>query len=348
MNILEVDKNFKVEKINKPDIRLYDVHDEPFELYGLYQPKKGEKFKRIPTEIAEKVNEGVLLLHANTSGGRVRFKTDSQYVIVKSVVSEFFSMIRIPVTGAACFDLYADGHFCGTFLPVDGLSRDYEACIEFEDIKMRDIIINFPTYNNVESLYIGLKADAQLCEGNKYKNEKPVVFYGSSITQGGCTSHSGNIYQNIMSRWLNFDYVNLGFSGSAKGEKVIAEYISNIDMSVFVYDYDHNAPTAEHLKNTHYIMFKTIRDKHPEMPIIIATNVSHCFTKQANKERFEIIEATYKKAVADGDKNIYFINGHDILNSIDPEIFTMDRCHPNDFGFYCMAKEFAKVLVNLI
>ena len=58
----------------------------------------------------------------------------------------------------------------------------------------------------------------------------------------------GNAYESIISRSLNCDYLNLGFSGSALAEREMAEYIADLDMRAFVYDYDFNAPTVEHLK----------------------------------------------------------------------------------------------------
>ena len=88
-----------------------------------------------------------------------------------------------------------------------------------------------------------------------YVVEKPIVFYGSSITEGGCASRVTNAYPALLSKWLNADYINLGFSGSAKGEIPVAEFIAEQSMSAFVYDYDHNAPNPEHLAATHEAFF---------------------------------------------------------------------------------------------
>ena len=46
-------------------------------------------------------------------------------------------------------------------------------------------------------------------------------------------------------------------------------------MSCFVYDYDHNAPTLEHLENTHEKMFNTIRKAKPDLPILMLTRPKH-------------------------------------------------------------------------
>ena len=100
-----------------------------------------------------------------------------------------------------------------------------------------------PLYSLPKNIYIGLQKGAKIEKCEDYKYEKPVVYYGSSITQGGCASRPGMAYTNILTRELNVDHINLGFSGSARGEDAIAEYISGLDMSVFVY--------AQHNKEEH-------------------------------------------------------------------------------------------------
>ena len=120
-----------------------------------------------------------------------------------------------------------------------------------------------------------------------------MVFYGHSITQGACATRPGNAYPSILSRKYGFDFINLGFSGSAKGEDAMAEYIASLDMGAFVYDYDHNAPNAEQLLKTHEKMFKTIRKAHPSMPIVImSTTTNEPFINEVALRR-AVIYKTY-------------------------------------------------------
>ena len=353
-NITEIDKNFKNENAYRPDMVLYNVKEKPFKLYGFVECEDNA-FKRIPTEVAQQISSGVKYSHAHTSGARVRFKTNSEYIILKAKMSSFTVLPHMPITGTSSFDLYADGEYVSTlfppltydgFEPVFELKDGFEAITTFNDKKMRDIVIHFPLYNNVDELFIGISDNAELVEGGEYKYTKPVVFYGSSITQGGCASRPGNAYISIISRWLDTDIVGLGFSGNAVAGETVANYIANLDMSVFVYDYDFNSPSEEHLAKTHEEMFKIIREKNPNLPIVMASRVNK--VSEENKRRFKIIEETYNNAIANGDKNVYIINGMDILTSIDKEIFTVDGVHPNDFGFYCMAKAFGDVIKNLL
>lgn len=334
--ISEIDTNFKIDtKIEKEGIRFFDCLDKMFKLYGVFF--ENGKFRRMPENVAKSVSEGVYLLHTNTAGGRVRFRTDSKYVAVSAVIPSYGErMPHITFCGSSGFDLYVGTEYEGTFMPPWTTVDSYESIIEFKTAEMRDITINFPLYNDVEKLYIGLDKNASVEEAEPYKYDTPVVYYGSSITQGGCASRAGTSYQGFISRRFNCDYVNLGFSGNAKAEDEIADYIKNLDMKLFVYDYDHNAPSAEHLEKTHARMFQTIRKANPTLPIIMMARPK--FEPDENEMiRKEIVKKTYTDAVAAGDKNVYYIDGKELVSYCGNE-GTVDRVHPTDFGFASMAK----------
>lgn len=212
-------------------------------------------------------------------------------------------------------------------MPPFQIDGGYESVIDFDAVKMREITINFPLYSGVCALYIGLADGSAVEEPAPYTCEKPVVYYGSSITQGGCASRPGNSYQAVIARRLNCNYINLGFLGSAKGEKEIAEYIAQLDMSVFVYDYDHNAPDAAFLEATHRPMFEQIRMRRPELPVIMLTRPNHVPGRQTD-ERIRIVYNTYETAVQAGDQNVYFINGQEIFHYRDPDMMTVDGNAP--------------------
>lgn len=344
-DISKIDANFKVEtKIEKDDIKFYDADDVPFKIYGV--KREGDRFRRMPENVAKAVSEGVYSLHSNTAGARVRFVTDSPYVAIYAKIDKNAKMAHFPFTGSMGFDLYADDIYINTFVPPFNTNDILEKVIDFNDIngehtKRKEITINFPLYSDVLKLYIGLKDGCVIEESADYKNEKPVVFYGSSITQGGCASRPGTCYQAILSRNLNMDYINLGFSGSAKAEDEMIDYIMNLDMSVFVFDYDNNAPTSEHLKNTHEKMFKAIRKKHPSVPVIMMPRPKYYLTDKEMINR-SIIEATYRNAVNNGDENVYYISNEE-LTALCKNEGTVDNCHPTDFGFASMAEAVEKV-----
>ena len=109
---------------------------------------------------------------------------------------------------------------------------------------------------------------------------------------------------SIISRRFHCDYINLGFSGSTRAEDTIAKYIAGLDMSLFVYDYDYNAPTADHLRDTHEKMFQTIRNAYPGLPIIILSRPKITLN-ETEEDRRQIIASTYQKAMASGDNRVF-------------------------------------------
>ena len=335
-NIENIDKNFKIEtKIDKPDIEFHSARSAPFRIYGVFH--QDGKFRRMPEEVAKKVSPGVHFLHANTAGGRVRFMTNSPYVAISAKMTGITRMDHFPLCGSAGFDLYADGVYVKTFRPPYYMEDGYESIIELGEAKMREIIIHFPLYSDVCELFIGLARESEILASPTYRVEKPVVFYGSSVTQGGCASRPGTCYQGFLSRWLDFDYINLGFSGNARGEDEMADYIASLDMSAFVCDYDYNTPSAEHLEKTHEKLFMKVRMAHPDLPIILVTRPKPIYTKGEDLDCLEVIRKTYENALARGDKKVSFIDGRTMFALAGTE-GTVDSVHPTDLGFLSMAE----------
>lgn len=352
-DISSLDQNLKVETfLPEKDLSFYDVRQAPFQLYGLYEPQKESAFKRLPDAVAKNVSEGVAALALNTAGGRVRFQTNSRYVAIKAALPNVTYMPHMPLSGSSGFDLYVTesgrSAFHGTFMPPNDPNGGYESILYFPDSRNRDLTINFPLYNEVTALYVGLEADAALSSGSGYRHEKPVLYYGSSITQGGCASRPGNSYQAIISRRYDCDYLNFGFSGNARGEAFFMDYLAQLDYSIFVLDYDHNAPSADHLEATHHRAYEIIRGYQPTRPVILISKPDFRFDRPEDRERRSIIYSTYLKAVRSGDQNVYFIDGYSLFGGEGRDGCTVDGCHPNDLGFYRMADVIGSLVGRLL
>lgn len=348
-DISKIDPNLKVTTtLNEEDIQFYDVRNEPFRGYGLYKFSEGTQFRRMPEDVAKETSEGVFALHTNTAGGRVRFKTNSKYIAIKSIMPDICNFPHMTLIGTSGFDLYENvnnsSNYVKSFMPPVGMKNGYESIIYFETNEMRDLTINFPLYNNLDSLYIGIQNSAVLERGGEYKYKKPVLYYGSSITQGGCASRPGNCYQNIISRKLDCDYINLGFSGGGRAEETIVNYMASLDISVFVCDYDHNAPTVEYLNQTHGKLYELFRNKQPYTPIIFVSKPDFKVSSEDDINRRSIIYQTYQNAVNRGDQNVYFIDGETLFGTENRDCCTVDSCHPNDLGFERMAVIIGSVL----
>ena len=335
MELSLIDKNFKVDtEIDKTGLEFYSVDEAPFRLYGVM--REGDNYVRLPSAVAKTVSSGVAGLNYNTAGGRVRFVTNSKKIAIIARFKEAEQSVHMPFSVKAGVDVYLNDRFAGTFLPPVSLpSKAFESLKNFDGGE-KVVTLNFPLYGSLAELFVGIEEDATLLEAPDYKYEKPVIYYGSSITQGGCASRPGMSYQAMLSRWLDCNHTNLGFSGNARGEREIVDYMANLDMSVFVCDYDHNAPNPEHLMATHEPLYRAIRAKNPDLPIIFITRPS-VLTVANRLERLEIIKATYDKAVAEGDKNVWFLDASTFF-PFDANEHTVDECHPTDLGFYLMAK----------
>lgn len=349
---INIDKNMLVsESISGYDVLWYDVRKAPFSLHGFWEPCTEPFFRRVQPDVAEATSEGVNKLSRESAGGRVRFSTDSPYIAVRAKYRVVGRSSHLTLVSTSGFDLYTDGEFGSRFIkefrmPYDMTDR-YEAIVSVGGEVMRSYTINFPVHAVVESLEIGLKPSAQIGEARPYRDIKPVIFYGSSIVHGTAASRPGTIYPSIISRDMNLDFCNIGFSGMAKGETVLAEWMADLPMSVFVCDYDHNAPNTDHLKATHYPLYETIRSKNPDVPYIMITRPDYwtCPTIQEQiLERRDIIMESYLKARAAGDKNVYFIDGLSFFAGDHQYECSLDGVHPNDFGFVRMAQVIGTVI----
>lgn len=344
MRIDEIDKNLAVDKtINKEGLKFFSFEEEPFRIYGDLRREEDGLLYRIPKDVAKRTSKNVTGLAACTAGGRVRFKTNSKRIAIIAKYNLIHQMSHFPITGSAGLDLYADNKYKATFTPPFSMpNKAYESLATFADSCEREITINLPSYSMLTELYIGLDEGASLSAPTPYKNEKPIVYYGSSITQGACSSRPGATYQARLSRWLDSDYINLGFSGSAYAEEAIIDYIASLDMSVFVCDYDHNAKTLEYLEATHMPIYRKIRAKNPELPIIFMTRPNSTFSENRLMRR-EIIKKTYDTAISEGDKNVYFFDPTECMPLVADDA-TVDSCHPTDLGFYFIASALRPIL----
>ncbi len=352
VDIGKIDKNLKIEtKLNETDVVFYDVRKKPFRIYGLYKPEEAP-FKRLPFDLANQVNYQVSVLAGNTAGGRVRFRTNSDYIAIKAVMPDITHFSHMTFTGSSGFDLYVNSNGQSTyhrsFTPPFDMTDGYEAITRFSDSRERDITINFPLYNNLTDLYIGVREGSTLSEGDTYRFETPILYYGSSITQGGCASRPGNAYQAIISRRFDTNFINLGFSSGGCGEENILEYMAKLDFSIFVMDYDYNSPTCDHLAETHPRALEIIRKYNPEKPVIMISKPDIRLDNHDDLTRRTIIFNTYQNALKNGDKNVYFIDGYSLFAGEFRDSCTVDGAHPNDLGFFRMAEKIGNLIGQIL
>lgn len=330
------------------NIKFYKVWEAPFTVHGLYGNIEINGFRRLPEEVAKSTSSEVHRLHTHTSGGRVRFRTDSSTIVIKKQGGYYQSPHTTNMMRRGA-DLYIDYPYGSVYnhgiMPNDEAESKVEIPMPEGE---HDVTVYLPLYGEVSSFEIGLVDGASLKEHSKpYQNELPVVFYGSSITQGACASRPGLSYEGIISRKYNIDYTCLGFSGACKAEDAIVEYMSNLPMLAFVSDYDHNASNPEYLKATHHKLYQKIREKNPDIPYFMLTRPNFYFIED-HIQRRDIVMQSYLDARNAGDKNVYFIDGSAFFNGESVGDLTLDLTHPNDEGFKRMANYIGDVISKVM
>jgi len=193
--------------INFPDDRL-KVHGLPW--FGEDKPI----VRRLPERLKGTFRQPVWGLAQHPAGGRIRFRTDSRHVSIRAKSPDYYVMNHITRIGQSGFDIYVDGYFQGSVSPDDKgvISADWAIAPPKGRKKLRNCEISMPLYKPVTIESIGIDDDASITDPAPFALPKPVVYYGTSITQGGCASTPGTTYQSFISRWTNTDFVNLGFS----------------------------------------------------------------------------------------------------------------------------------------
>ena len=348
IDVLKIDKNMTVESVDENGLVWLNPNQFPFKLIGFYWFGKDKVYRRFPLNPDPVLPPGVESLCNYTAGGQLKFKTDSHRIAIKVKLPSRSLMDHMPNTGSSGFDLYLGDAKRQT---LSGVARfgvdDEEYTHEFAPLDsavMREFTLNFPLYNGVRELAVGLEKNASLAAPAPFADERPVVVYGTSIAHGGCASRPGMCYTNILSRKLNRPFINLAFSGNGKGEPEVAAHIARIENpTMFILDYEANCVSAEKLAETLPEFIRILREKHPKVPMLVVSKVAYAreiFDKSLKdyRETCKKIEIeNVNRCRAAGDENIYFIDA-EFFQGEDFWECTVDGVHPTDLGFYRMAE----------
>ena len=362
MKLEEADKNMKVVEFDPNSIVYYDpIKSKKFKIKGLAFFEKEHKYFRLPTDCKDKVSEAVYWLANHPSGGQIRFRTNAKKIVVKIENTGDYQMCHMPATSQQGVDLYykLKGQKKYTFFECAKFNIptvEFESPLFDSDEKMdKDIIINLPLYEGLGKILIGIEADAKIYKAKERKDKEKIVYYGTSITQGGCVSRPGLSFTNILSRKLNTEFINLGFSGSGLGEPELAEIITQIDnVKMIVLDYEGNGGCTGHLEKYMEEFIDILRKKWPIIPIVIITKTwftNYVFLQNevaARKRLYDFQLNVVNQRNAKGDNNIYFIDGSKLFGNEDIDECLIDGIHPGDLGFYRIAKNLEPKLKKIL
>lgn len=323
------------------DVLWHSPADAPFQVSGLAWFTQERRFRRFPVDPPYPLPEAVDYLANNPAGGQVRFRTDSRRVTVNVRLSGPAGMVHMPATGQCGIDCYVGDSGRYRFVGVtkyDVAQAEYECLLlEAPTASMREIVLNLPLYQGVDDLRIGLDPRATILPPPPYAKSSPLIVYGTSNTQGGCASRPGMLWTNILSRRLNREIINLGFSGSGKGEPDVARNIARIpNAGGFTLDYEGNAG-SQRLRETLLDFIAILRQAHPLAPILVLSVTP--FTREIYRQ--DLLEMrrqdrafqreTVETLRRQGDHRIFFQDGFGLLGE-DCE-GTVDGVHPTDLGF---------------
>lgn len=302
------------------------------------------EYSRLPIDLKSEIRKEVWDLGLNSAGLAIRFSSNSKCLGAQWRLLNNFHMAHMPGTGIRGIDLYVldegEWRFVGTAQPNGKESRN----IFFRngDGSDREYLAYLPLYDGVEKLEIGIDSTATI-RGPKvktFKDKKPILFYGTSITQGGCASRPGMCYTNILGRWLQCETINLGFSGNARMDSALAKAIIKVDAKKYVIDCLPNC-TQQIIRDSGYVFLSTLAKSRPEVTIYMVENVYFSDRRVNTKTMSDLIEKNrlwrelYKRLRGEGYKNLKYIPAKNLVG-IDDE-HSVDGAHFTDLGFYRMA-----------
>ena len=328
--------------------RWIPISTPQIEIDGLpWFTENGGGLFRLPERRKDTYRKPVWELAQSPSGGRIRFRTNSASLAIRLEYPGPPGMQNMHAFGQTGVDLYIGGIYRDTAVADKDAkpSKIYEHVYFKEKPRdEREVTLYLPLYIGVKVLGIGIEPDARIERPKPFDVAKPLVFYGTSITQGGCASRSGMSYQAILGRMLNADFVNLGFSGNGKGEPELARAVADIDASVYILDFAQNNPTVESLAQVYAPFIETIRSRRAATPILVITPIYSSRESWGPDARLdgmrELIRRVAAEKIAAGDRHLEIIEGTDLLGPARGDGL-VDGTHPNDLGFQWMAEGLA-------
>ncbi|MEX2215728.1 MAG: SGNH/GDSL hydrolase family protein [Phycisphaeraceae bacterium] len=333
-------------------IAWHDPKDTGIEGKGWSETKRF--YDRLPGKAEGVVRDAVWGLSRHSAGMCFDFETDATTISARwSLLSASLAMPHMPATGVSGLDLYAqDEKGVWRWVSVAKPSAQNNETTLISGLKpgSRRYRVYLPLYNGTESVQIGVSKDAAF-KMHKPRAEKPIVFYGTSITHGACASRPGMPHPAILGRWLNRPVLNLGFSGNGKMEKEVAELLAELDPCIYVIDCLPNMDAKLVTANTEPLV-KILRKARPTTPIVLVEDRSNtnAVWLPARQAHHAASRAALRKAfdhlTADGVKHLSYIEGEPLLGD-DGEAAT-DGSHPSDLGFMRQAKHMHKALEPLL
>lgn len=301
-------------------------------------------YDRFPAKAEGFVPDPVWSLSQNSAGLAVRFQTDSPTLSVRwSLRKDSLAMDHMPATGVSGVDLYIrDGdRWRWAAIGRPQAKENNSAALFSGDAGQRAFLLYLPLYNGVEKLEIGVAPDAWIAPGPAPADPRPVIVYGSSITQGGCASRPGMAYPAILGRMLDRPVINLGFSGNGRMEPALGSLMAEVDAAIYVIDSVPNM-NADQVAERAEPLIRQLRAARPDTPILMVESITarDAWIREGKENETDKknahLRAAYDKLIAEGYTRLTYLEGAGLLGG--DEEGTVDGIHPTDLGFQRMAR----------
>lgn len=328
-----------------------------YTVYGTLAPDAAKSYSRLPDSLSTQVRESLWNMGQNSAGLSIRFTTNATDIYARWSSLNQTKMNHMNPVGIRGMDLYVlnDDNtwaFVGSAIP-SSKEETKATIVKGMSAKMRDYLLFLPLYDGIYNLQIGVNKGAVIKEPENAVicREKPVVMYGTSILQGGCASRPGMAHTNILQRMLNREVFNLGFSGNGHLDPEIASLMAAKDAGVYVIDVLPNN-TIKSLGTKLEPFYRILRKAHPDTPILLVESPLYPRTRIDAPYRKGILALNgalrdfYDRMVAEGDSNIHYFEGKDILD--DDCEGSIDGIHFTDIGFKNFAHRLYPVLKKII
>lgn len=312
-------------------------------------------YDRLPARAEQSVRKEVWNLSKNSAGLKLRFRTNAEEIIVKYVVTGAMQMPHMPATGVSGVDLYSktiDGKWlwaAGKFSFGDTIVYKYNNLTKNDQhVNNREYNLYLPLYNSLKWMEIKVSKES-LFTPLSIRKDKPIVVYGTSITQGACATRPGLAWTNILERKLDRPFVNLGFSGNGRLETELLQLMTEVEAKLYVLDCLPNLTSGyvsvNELKKRIASAIHLLQTNKPGTPILLTDHSGYTeegisdIRKKEYQEVNSALKGTFDSLVAKGVKNIYRLSKEEINQDIETMV---DGVHPNDIGMMRYADAYEK------
>ncbi len=278
--------------------------------------------------------------------------TDAESIHARwTLTSGNLAMKHMPATGVSGLDLYvktgpgevSEGRWRWLAVGQPDQVTNKARLVSQLPAGTREYMLYLPLYNGVTSVEIGIPQGSTLSKAEPYPSgqRKPILFYGTSITQGGCASRPGMVHTAILGRWLNRPVINLGFSGNGKMEPEMATLFVQLDPAIYILDCLPNMVASEITERVEPFV-RTLRKAHPATPILLVEDRTYTnaflleSARTQNDSSRQALREAYERLLTDGVKGLHYLTGDQLLG--DDGEGTVDSSHPTDLGFMRQAE----------